>query len=251
MNLLQKALGRKSKSPVTVPDPEFPRLEGMHYIDLLGRFHEVRRPGTYLEVGSQKGLSLQPARGRCIAIDPSFRIESDVIAGKEDLYLYQGTSDDFFASNYLGQMGIRIDFAFLDGMHLFEFLLRDLINTERRAAGPKSVIALHDCVPYARIMTTRDWDKSITRSWTGDVWKLIPILRRYRPDLEVKVLDCEPTGLVLISHCDSQSTVLEDAYDEIVAEYTPLSIEGFGIERFVEELQLTSAEGYLRDLSVG
>lgn len=248
MNLFRKTFGGKTKqkSPITVPDPEFPKLEGLHYIEFLGRFHELRRPKNYLEVGSQKGLSLRRAQGSCIAIDPSFRISLDVIADKQDLYVYQGTSDDFFASDYLNRVGVRLDLAFLDGMHLFEYLLRDFMNTERYVRDKSSVIALHDCVPYARIMTTREWDRSITRSWTGDVWKLIPILRSLRPDLEVQVLDCEPTGLVLISNCDPQSQVLEGEYQKIIDEYTEMSIDDYGVDRFVNELELCSGDAYLQ-----
>ncbi len=32
--------------------------------------------------------------------------------------------------------------------------------------------------------------------WTGDVWKLIPILQRYRPDLQLTLFDAPPSGLV-------------------------------------------------------
>lgn len=249
MKLLRRAFGekkkKKTKSPVTQPDPEFPRLEGLHYLDFIDRFHQVNRPSSYLEIGSQTGRSLQFAGNHCIAVDPSFRLSYDVITAKESLYLYQGTSDDFFDSGYLKRTGTSIDFAFLDGMHLFEFLLRDFMHTERAVSGKESMIALHDCVPYARIMATRDWDKAITRSWSGDVWKMIPVLRRYRPDLDVKVLDCAPTGLVVVTNCDAGSSVLADNYDEILAEYLEMSLPDYGVERFVGELDLSSADAFL------
>ncbi len=244
MKLFARTSSRKSGSPVTRRDPDFPVLGGLQYLDFLRQYHEIRQPSCYLEIGTQSGRSLSLARGSCIAVDPDFRLAGEIVANKQALYLYQGTSDDFFASGYLSRIGAEIDLAFLDGMHLFEFLLRDLMNTER-FMKETGVIALHDCVPYARIMTSRDWDKSVTRSWTGDVWKLLPILRTYRPDLTVEVLDCEPTGLVLVHGARPGSAVLEEAYADIVAEYADLSIERYGIDRFAEDLALVSAGDYL------
>lgn len=97
-------------------------------------------------------------------------------------------------------MQIKLSFSFLDGMHLFEFLLRDFIAAEK-ASGPNGVIAMHDCCPFSHEMTTRDLDNLPQGggAWTGDVWKLIPILREYRPDLKLTVLNAAPTGLVFVS----------------------------------------------------
>ena len=43
------------------------------------------------------------------------------------------TSDDFFASHDLAQVlgGRPVDLAYIDGMHQFEFALRDFMNLER------------------------------------------------------------------------------------------------------------------------
>ena len=245
MKVIKKLLrkGRKDKGKVTQREPDFPALGGMHYIDFLGQFHARRNPATYLEIGTQKGPSLAQAKGTCIAIDPEFRLKHDVLSGKSDVYFYQGTSDEFFASGYLEKREMRLDFAFLDGMHLFEFLLRDFINAERFVTID-GTIALHDCVPYARVMTTRSWEKSVTRSWTGDVWKLLPILRKYRPDLNITVLDCTPTGLVLIDGLDRKSSVLSDAYEKIVAEYMDLTLDQYGVDTYVNALNLVNSNAY-------
>lgn len=58
---------------------------------------------------------------------------------KPALHLFQATSDDFFASDFLRRDGIRLGLSFLDGMHLYEFLLRDVMNTEA-ASDPNGVI---------------------------------------------------------------------------------------------------------------
>ena len=106
------------------------------------------------------------------------------------------TSDDFFANHDVAAMFPNgIDFAFIDGMHLFEFALRDFMNIER-LSNKNSVVALHDCYPpQPRMGGTRAQHEA----WCGDVWKLLPIFNRYRPELDVKVYDCPPSGVVFVS----------------------------------------------------
>lgn len=240
---LSSLFRKKPKHPATERDADFPELTGQHYIEFLGRLHDLRSPSIYLEVGTQKGRSLVKAHCPSIAIDPEFQLDTEVVKSKPWLHMAQMTSDDFFASGYLERNEIKIDFAFLDGMHLFEYLLRDVMNAEAHSV-PGGLLALHDCVPFARVMAKRDWDKSVTRSWTGDVWKLLPILRSYRPDLKVEVVDCAPTGLVLIRNLDPESKCLREAYDDILATYMDLELEDYGIEKFVSELSLVTAETY-------
>ena len=56
------------------------------------------------------------------------------------------TSDDFFSGPRLGELlgGQTVDMAFVDGMHLFEYALRDFMNLE---ASALILIAVHDCLP--------------------------------------------------------------------------------------------------------
>jgi hypothetical protein len=64
------------------------------------------------------------------------------------------------------------------------------------------------------------------------VWKLIPILQEYRPDLRIEVLDCAPTGLVVVSNLDPRNKALPKAYDQILRRYTDLTLADYGVERF-------------------
>lgn len=50
------------------------------------------------------------------------------------------------------------------------------------------------------------------------MWKLLAILKKYRPDLRLHVLDCLPTGLVAITRVDPASLALADHYYDIVGE---------------------------------
>src|SRR2546422_11081111 len=51
---------------------------------------------------------------------------------------------------------------------------------------------------------------------------VILILRKYRPDLSVKVIGTAPTGLGVVRGLDPGSSVLREKYDAIVAEFLAL-----------------------------
>ncbi len=224
----------------------YERAAGMGYKRFLDRLHNANLLDWYLEIGCRTGRSFAPVRGKTIAVDPFFRIEKNVIGIKPALHIFQATSDAFFASGFLAQNDIKLSFSFLDGMHLFEFLLRDFMNTER-ATRPDGLIAMHDCCPFNSSMTTRDLDNLPSGAWTGDVWKIIPILQEYRPDLAITVLDCPPTGLVLVSGLSPSSTVLKDNYDEIVARYTEITIEDYGPKRFFASFDYSDSRAFAAD----
>ena len=213
---------------------------GLQYRRFLATLHSQLLFDWHLEVGCRSGESFAPVRSKTIAVDPFFRAEINIIGKKPALHVFQATSDDFFGNGFLARNDIRLSLAFLDGMHLFEFLLRDFMNTEA-AMDPKGVILLHDCVPYGQKMTRRDLDNLPDGAWTGDVWKLIPILQKWRPELTITVLDCQPTGLVCVSGLDPANRVLADNYDRIVADFTDVDIKQFGVETFFASFDYTGA----------
>jgi hypothetical protein len=200
----------------------------------------------YLEIGTSTGASLARVNCTSIAIDPAFRITMPVTGAKPEIHLYQMTSDDYFTCHDPEQvLGGRIDLAFLDGMHLYEFLLRDFINTEKHCA-PDSVILLHDCLPPTFEMTSRDGNHQnlnrIYRNfWAGDVWKVVAILKRWRPDLEIRLLDCPPTGLVAISRLDPNSDMLGKNLDRIVADFAPKPSDFEDLRSFIAANQPVSS----------
>jgi hypothetical protein len=210
---------------------DFRRATGLSYRRFLRRLHAQRLFDWYLEIGCREGKVLRDVRGKAIGVDPFFRMAEDVMGVKPEFHLFQTTSDAFFASGFLDRAGIRLSVSFLDGMHLFEFLLRDIIGAER-ASRPDGVILLHDCCPFSHAMCTRDLDALPKGAWTGDVWKLIPILAEHRPDLRVDVLDCQPTGLVVLSNLDPASATLADRYDAIVEEWRDRDLATYGLAQF-------------------
>lgn len=223
------------------PEKGFPQMGRHHYLAWLNNFHKAENPSVYFEIGTESGASLAFARDIAIAVDPVFKLGDNVVRQQSQVHLFQQTSDDFFETGFLNAFEKEIDFAFLDGMHQVEYLLRDFMNIERHMALD-GVIAMHDCVPMSYAAAERDWDKTKTRRWTGDVWKIIPILRTYRPDLDIRVLDLPPSGIVEIRNLQPGNTDLQTAYDEIVEKYVPMTLEEFGLEELKNTLELVQVE---------
>lgn len=223
-----------------VDDVRLPRAKGLAYREFLATLHTEFLFDWYLEIGCRQGESFAPVRSKTIAVDPAFHISSNVMNAKPMLLLCQMTSDAFFEQGILNSLSARPSVSFLDGMHLFEYLLRDFLNTEANSR-PDGVIIMHDCCPSRLEITTRDLKNRPKGAWTGDVWKLLPILRTYRPDLKIDVLDAAPTGLVVVSGLDPENRVLKTEYDRIVEEYATMTLADYGVARFAKEVSFQSA----------
>lgn len=191
---------------VTPTDAE-ERISGVtSYLDVLDRLHRELRPKHYLEIGVRLGRSLALARGTATGVDPAPAIDCYLPATTEVVAL---TSDNFFAA---APTSLAPDFCFIDGLHLFEYALRDFMNIERYAA-PGAVVVVDDIFPNHPAQADR---VRRTRVWTGDIWRLVEVLRQYRGDLFLLLLDTAPTGLLLIAGLDPANCVLSENYDAIV-----------------------------------
>jgi len=183
---------------------------------------EVIHPKTYLEIGVESGDTLKYAAADTIAIgvDPSPLVSQPL--GRLTK-VYEKTSDEFFKSSDLLKefAGNPVELAFIDGMHLFEFALRDFINIEKYCAA-NSIILVHDCYPLDDITAARE---RITSFWSGDVWKLIVCLKKYRPDLSINVIGTFPTGLAIITNLNPQSQILEDNINDLYEEFIDMDYE--------------------------
>lgn len=231
---------------------------GRSYMDLLAQLSRAAAVQRYLEVGVAQGWVFSGIACRHgVGVDPEFILKTNVAANKTKVSLYQVMSDTFFEHlNLRRDIGGRVDLAFLDGMHLFEFLLRDFMNTEA-ICRRDSIIAMHDCLPLNEPMAERDPMVAHERSlgteqegwWTGDVWKIVPILKTYRPDLDVMLVDAFPTGLVIVTGLDPSSRVLKRNYPAIFEAFSKMPNDRAAIARMYADHALTPADEALRRLS--
>jgi hypothetical protein len=243
LDYIRSKTGGKTRSRNGALAP-FVGASGLDHDTFFEQIHSRYLFDWYMEIGCRSGAIFSRARGKTIAVDPYFQVTRNAIGAKPALHVFQTTSDDFFASGFLKQNAIAVSVSFLDGMHLFEYLLRDFINTERNS-DPNGVIVMHDCCPRDNAMTTRDLDNLPGRSWTGDVWKLLPILQKYRPDLTITVLDCSFTGLVLVTGLDPSNDALVKNYDDILKAYMGVDLDAFGVGRFYSLFEYTDARAFL------
>jgi len=212
-----EGLGAGSKPPGgltwAAPDPFEHTTSGMHKHALLAQLHQVLQPRTYFEIGVDQGQSLTLSRARTVAVDPAYRITRSIQC---DVRTFLQTSDDFFAgSDGFAHFGeLPVDLAFIDGMHLAEFALRDFMNTEKHMS-PGGVIILDDMLPRNSLEAQRI---RRTVAWAGDVYKVHTVLRKYRPDLTILPVNTEPTGSYLVLGLDPTSTVLDEVYEQVLPE---------------------------------
>ena len=175
---------------------------------LLHELHARLAPRTYLEVGVNDGASLALSRTCTIAVDPTFWVVKELDC---NLKLVRATSDDFFARADATAhfAGVPVDLAFIDGMHLSDFALRDFRNLEPLMART-GVVVLDDVLPRNALEAARD---RRTKAWTGDVYKAVEVLLRHRSDLVVLRVNTAPTGTAVVVALDPSSTVLRDTYE--------------------------------------
>lgn len=184
----------------------------VNYLKILAHLHQILEPRLYFEIGVRVGNSLRLSRGHAIGVDPEPDITWPI---PENIHLFECTSDLFFETLADGAIKRPIDMAFIDGMHLFEFALRDFINIESRAHRD-SVIVVDDIYPNHSLQASRDRK---TRVWMGDIWKLHMCLEKHRPDLGLVRLDSSPSGLMIITGLDPENRTLRNNHDSIVSDY--------------------------------
>jgi predicted O-methyltransferase YrrM len=198
-------------------------LPGEDYFRVLGRLHRHLEPRSYLEIGVSRGKSLELVlpQTRVLGIDPQ-----PALAGpaRANWRIFAETSDDFFARHDVRAEleGLPVDLAFIDGMHRFEFALRDFVNIERVCAR-ESVILIHDCYPLDARTAQRE---QVTGFWSGDIWRLLLLLRERRPDLTVRTIATPPTGLGMVLNPDPRSRALSGQLERLIGEYLALD---FGV----------------------
>ena len=90
---------------------------------------------------------------------------------------FQMTSDEFF-EKHIAQ---KYDIIFVDGLHIFEQVYKDIINS-LKYLNDNGTIIVHDCNPMDEITQRR---VRASDAWHGDVWKAILKLRIEEKNLEV------------------------------------------------------------------
>ena len=186
------------------------------YIDVLQELHSSLNPQKYIEIGVRHGASLLKSDAAVsIGIDPAPELSRKLRANEQ---IYATTSDKYFREcdqSNIDDSTKNFDLAFIDGMHLAEYALRDFINLEARSHS-KSVIVIDDILPPTYESGFR---RRQTNVWVGDVWKTLKTLVDKRDDLKIKIRYCEPSAMAIISNLNSKDKSLSAKYNPIARSY--------------------------------
>ena len=169
----------------------------------------------YLEIGVFNGeVFFKIKASHKYAVDPVFRFVKEtkykmMLKNRSNVNAkyFTKTSDDFFKEDAPKLFSKKkIDICFIDGMHEYDFVLRDTINA-LNYLDEEGVIILHDCNPLTAEaeVSFAEWKKrGFTGEWNGDVWKIIVHLKSMRDDINVFTLDTDQ-GLGIITKGNRQA----------------------------------------------
>ncbi|MEI7861072.1 MAG: CmcI family methyltransferase [Planctomycetota bacterium] len=210
-------------------------LPGPDYYACLQAMHAAWRPAVYLEVGVFRGESMRLAAGSCRAIGVDPRPVGEIPSWVE---LQRMTSADFFGTGHAERLLTEgVDLAFIDGAHDFEQVLRDFMALERMMTFGAAIL-IHDTLPPDSRCAARN---RTTTFYTGDVWKVLAVLRTARPDLRIETIPCHPTGLTIVRGLNPRSRIIWDRFEDLVTSHRELGWDYFLAHRH-ELLSLTALE---------
>ncbi len=222
---------------------------GNDYYKFLQMAHEILKPKTYLEIGVCTGLSIQYAIYSDIVIGVDVDRATFQVPAPPNLQMFYKTSTSFFSEDMRPILcGTNIDLTFIDGLHTYEQTLWDFIQIEK-CCHDHSIAIFHDCLPLTKGIAQRETDKYLWTGWCGDVWKIRPILQKYRPDLTLTTFAAAPSGLLVVEGLDPDSRVLEDNLQKIREEFDPMEYSMEIFEDLLAHSQASSTEGVRRFLT--
>lgn len=194
-------------------------LHGEPSLRVLERIHRHLKPRTYVEIGIETGRSLQLAAPETLALGVDPQPQLRIVPGP-NVRVFAEPSDEFFDRRDVRAEfgGLPVDLALIDGLHHFEYALRDFMNLERLCT-PQSTILMDDCFPHDRRTAERE---RFDGFWSGDVWKVVVLLKKYRPDLSIHTVAAPPTGMCVVRNLDPGSRFIADNLQRLVDEFTKL-----------------------------
>tara|TARA_R110000787_G_scaffold229137_1_gene336694 strand:- start:3662 stop:4240 length:579 start_codon:yes stop_codon:yes gene_type:complete len=147
---------------------------------------------TYLEIGMGPGLNFGGITcEHKICVDPTPTVEVTHIL----------TSDDFFKQNKE-----TFDIIFIDGLHQWEQVYRDVTNS-LNVLNDGGFIICHDMSPHSELIQRYPQYKPNTE-WTGDCWKAWVKLKTERSDLVMAVVDTD-YGCGIITRGEQELIVVD------------------------------------------
>ncbi|GGJ31517.1 class I SAM-dependent methyltransferase [Neoroseomonas lacus] len=147
----------------------------------------------YLEIGVSTGRTFRTVEmAERVGVDPRFLFDTDAVANAATR-LHAMTSDRFFAE---AAGTAPFDIVFIDGLHVFEQVVRDLTNT-LAWTGWRSAILIDDTIPndvFSALPSQRDALRlrkesgGKSNAWHGDVFKIAFLIHDFFPFLDYRTI---------------------------------------------------------------
>ena len=173
------------------PAPQAPRpTHSSRRVNALAQRIGARR---YLEIGVSQAHTFRSVEvAERVGVDPRFPFDTAAVANATTA-LHAMTSDRFFAE----MAGTApFDIVFIDGLHVFEQVVRDLTNTLAWTTW-RSAILIDDTVPndvYSSLPNEREALRlraatgSKDLAWHGDVFKIAFLIHDFFPMLDYRTI---------------------------------------------------------------
>lgn len=218
------------------------------YKEWLSAFHAAIKPRVYLEIGVADGATLALVRpeAKAVGVDPAPRIRKELLCSTR---LFKTSSDDFFHKNKIENwVGERADLVFVDGLHEFKQVIRDVANAGKNAKDD-AVILVHDVLPVDQKSAL---PKRKTRHWPGDVYKAVAFIKIKMPSLNLDLINAYPTGLAVITGCGSAEfdTLNSEISDENLQEFENLTVEDYYSSHISEAMRISGTAEPIQDTVV-
>jgi len=159
----------------------------------IAPFIELTNCINYLEIGFGDGIHFAsiPIKNKII-ISPECHAAPPAIA-------YSMPSDQAFKSKEFNHGKFQV--AFIDGLHHYQQVIRDINNVLKHLA-PNGIMICHDVNPFDIDLEEIDMATTYPRpnkaiTWLGDSWKTLFHIKYMRPELGYAIITDFPGFLIL------------------------------------------------------
>lgn len=157
-------------------------------------FKEYKEKLVFLELGLNKGETFNeiiPYATHMHGVDISLGLIPKEIMNKVDnnfINLYESTTDNFFKNV---DSNFKVDVAFIDANHTFEFVKRDFKNV-LNILSPGGIILMHDQDPVSYDFISNE------NKLCGNAYKMVNYIIDNYPECNIITLPLEVSGISMV-----------------------------------------------------
>lgn len=217
-------------------------VKGDTIVNLLKKLHLDLKPKFYFQSGVQNGLFLNLCRCQSVVCgDPNMIAKTVPFPTR----IFIEKASQFFGNEkrLFSIFSREIDLAFLSAPDLAENLIQQIGKLEAFMSKSGAMVLGNVCPDHIEMTHP----KRSYRQWAGTAYKIIPLLAKYRPDLEVQIhntyRDGFRYGTAVLTNLDPTNTFIKDNLDSLLIELSSMK-EASSIEQ-VEKIVDLKEVGFL------